>query len=204
MLTVCTTLLSRPRTYWAREGGARKRYTTARVRAALQRRRRAGWVAAMNPDGPRHERVTLLRLGHPLAFAAREYAGGQRWFDRKTLEVALGQGLDTAKGAKDLARAGFGLLRRDGDRVELRAADPRLALLVNRARLGPQRRGCDEHRALEAVLALPPKARRRRPANDDRRERAAEILHEDWLIDPDDLLACRPFVRLRSLWTWGS
>lgn len=100
-----------------------------------------------------------------------------------------------------LAAAGFALLRVKGDRIELRAADPRLAALVNRARLGPQRRGYDVHRVLEAFLSLPPREQRRRAATDDRRLEVARQMQDDWLLDDDDLLNCRPFVRLGSAWT---
>jgi hypothetical protein len=161
-------------------------------------------------EGPRHQRLALLRRrtlsvhGHPLEFAARQYANGVRWFDRETLERALGHRLHTRRGATELARAGFGLVRLDGAKVELRATDPRLALLVNRARLGPQRRRYDEHRVLEIVLSLPPKAKRRRPATDERRLDAAQVLLTEWLIECDDLLGCRPFVRLCSQWTFAA
>jgi hypothetical protein len=54
---------------------------------------------------------------------------------------------------------------------------------------------------VEAVLSLPPKAKRQRPVTDDRRLATALALYDDWLIDCDDLLECRPFVRLCSRWT---
>jgi hypothetical protein len=76
---------------------------------------------------------------------------------------------------------------------------PAVARYVNRSRFGG-RRGYDVHNVQEAFLALPPREQRRRKATDDRRLEVAHTLHDDWLIDCDDLLACRPFVRLRSQW----
>jgi hypothetical protein len=149
----------------------------------------------------RHERVTVLRCNHRLAHVARAYLAGRPWFDRAMLEAALGRPLDSRAGAFALAAAGFALLRAEGDSIEVRAADPRVARLVNRARLGPQRRGYRVHRVLEAFLALPPRSQRRRPATDDRRLEVARRLQDDWLLDGDDLLNCRPFARLQSAWT---
>jgi hypothetical protein len=195
-------VVSKTRMAWAREGGALQRYSTARARAALLARLRAGWAPVVPPGRSRHERVTVLRPGHPLAAVARAYRSGQRWFDRAALEAALGRSLTSRPGALALASAGFALLSTEGGRIELQAADPRVARVVNRARLGEQRRGYKVHRVLEAFLALPPKARRLRPATDDRRLEVAQRLHDDWLLDGEDLLNCRPFVRLRSTWTF--
>jgi hypothetical protein len=154
------------------------------------------------PSGQsRHERITVLRRDHPLAAIARAYLAGRRCFDRSMLEAAVGRPLNTRSGAFALAAAGLALLRAEGESVELRAADPRVARLVNCARLGPQRRGYRVHRVLEAFLALPPRAYRRRPATDDRRLEVARRLQDDWLLDGDDLLNCRPFARLQSAWT---
>ncbi len=144
-----------------------------------------------------HERITVLRCGHALATMARAYLAGTRWFERQAVEDALGRRLDTRQGAAALAAAGFALLRLDGGRVELRAADPRIAILVNRARLGPQRRGYQIHRLIEAFLTLPRKKKRRHPVTDDRRLEVARRLQDDWLLDGDELLDCRPLANVR-------
>jgi len=193
--------VSKSRLDWARAAGAGSRFSQSRMRAALRVRTRAGWVAVIPASGERHEQVTVLRSTHPLADTAREYHRGQRWFERAALEQALGQGLDTDPGVKALAAAGFALLGAEGLRVELKAADPRVAALVNRARLGPQRRGYKVHRIVEAVLCLPPKNKRRRPVTEDRRLEAAQRLQDDFCLDASDLLNCRPCARLCSTWT---
>jgi hypothetical protein len=141
-------VISKTRAGWAREGGTGRRYSKARVRAALRARLRAGWVPVVPAGQSRHERVTVLRPGHPLAAVARAYLGGQRWFERAAIEKALGRQLDCREGAAALAAAGFALLRANGPALELCAADPRAARLVNRARLGPQRRGYRVRRVL--------------------------------------------------------
>jgi hypothetical protein len=193
--------VTKPRIAWAREGGAQLRYTAARVRQAFAARRRAGWLAVMPTTGPRHERVTLLRRDHPLAPVARACEAGCGWWDLAVLENLLCNRLDTREGAAELAAAGFALLQFDGTRVELCPADPRVARMINRARLGPQRRGYDVDRVIEALLCLPPRAKRRRHVTDERRLDAALRLQDQWQIDADDLL-CRPFVRLCSTWTF--
>jgi hypothetical protein len=195
-------VLSKTRADWTREGGAYLRYSAARAQAALRSRFRTGWLPVIPPGRSRHERVTVLRRNHPLAAVARAYLAGDRWFERGVLETALGRRLDTLMGAAALAAAGFALLRVNGSRLELRAADPRAAHLVNRARVGPQRRGYRIHRVLESFLYLPPKKKRRHPATDDRRLEVAQRLQDIWLLDGDDLLNCRPFARLRSPWTF--
>jgi hypothetical protein len=145
--------------------------------------------------------VTVLRTSHPLAFIAREYTAGSHCFDRQRLEQALSQALDTRAAADRLAAAGIALIGVDGPVLELRPADPRVARLVNRARLGPQYRGYNVHKVIEAILYLPPKAKRRRAVTDDRRLKAALVLQDGWLIDCEDLLEGRLFVRLSSRWT---
>jgi hypothetical protein len=192
---------SKTRSAWAREGGARDRYSAARVRLALRARFRAGWIPVVPPGRSPYELVTVLGCDHVLATLARAYFAGERCFDRARIEDVLGRRLNSPQGADALAAGGFALLRADGTRLELRAADPRVARLVNRARLGPQRRGYDVHRVLEAFLVLPPRDKRRRAATDDRRLEVARLLQDDWFIDGDDLLNCRPFARLRSVWT---
>jgi hypothetical protein len=134
-------VLSRTRAAWAREGGACRRYSLKRMRVALRARYRAGWLPVIPPGRSRSEQVTVLRRDHPLAVTARAYLAGERWFERKAIESGLGCRLDSRQGTTALAKAGFALLGVQGIRIELRAADPRVALLVNRARLGPQRRG---------------------------------------------------------------
>lgn len=201
LTTLCTTnILSKPRTAWAREGGAKRRYSTARVRAALQRRRRAGWLTAQPADGPRHERVTLVHPAHPLAFLHREWAAGVRLFECQRLERAIGRPLNCRATADDLAEVGFALVRVVGTQVELRPADPRTAHLVNRSRLKPAMGERQVRRVLAAVLSLPPKGLRQRRVTEERRRQAAEWLQQEWLIDGVDLLDCRPRARLRSFW----
>jgi hypothetical protein len=148
-----------------------------------------------------HERVTVLGPEHPLAPLARAYGAGQRWFPRLEIEQALGRRVDSRAGAVALATAGFAMLSAADSRIELRAADPRIARIVNRARLGPQRRGYRIHRVLEAFLCLPPKKQRRHSATDDRRLEVARLMQSEWLLDGDDVLNCRPFARLSSAWT---
>jgi hypothetical protein len=191
---------SKSRVAWAREGGARRRYSSARLRAALRARLRAGWIPVVPSGGSHYERITVLCPNHALAAVARAYVAGERRFDRTVVEGILGCRLDSRSGADALAAAGLAMLWAEGERLELRAADPRVAQLVNRARLGLQRRGYDVHRVIEAFLALPPMGQRRRAATDDRRLEVARMLQDDWFIDGDDLLNCRPFARLRSLW----
>src|SRR5438874_1434522 len=89
------TAVSKARTAWAREGGAGRRYSAARVRAALRVRCRAGWLPVVPVGTSPHERVTVLRRGHPLATVARACGTGQRWFERTELETALGHRLDS-------------------------------------------------------------------------------------------------------------
>jgi hypothetical protein len=144
--------------------------------------------------------VAALRTNHALAVVFRGYAAGVRYFDRERLEQALGRPLDSRAGASRLAAAGLGMVRMVGRLVELRATDPRTARLVNRSRLGPQLRGYRVHKVLEALLCLAPKAKRRRAVTEDRRLQAALLLADERLIDADDLLECRPFIRLRSRW----
>lgn len=206
MMTLTTShsreAVTKTRARWAREGGASRRYSAARVRFALRARLRNGWTPVVPEGGAAHERVTVLCPGHSLASLARAYLAGERWFDRLEIEAALGLHLNTRASAAALARAGFAMLCIDGPHLELKAADTRLAQLVNRARLGPQRRGYRVRRVLEAVLALPPRKKRRCPVTDDRRLEAARRLQELWLLDGDDLLNCRPFARLSSHWTF--
>lgn len=205
MLTRCQAeVVSRTRVAWAREGGARRRYSLRRVEKGFQRWRRAGWVVASSAEGPRHERLVALRNTHPLAPVARQYQAGERWFERRLLERSLRARLDTGAGSRALAAAGFGIVRLNGSQVELRAADPRVARLVNRARLGTSYRGYEAHRVVQALLALPPRTRRRRPLTDTRRLEAALRLQAQWLIDCDDLLDYRPLVRLHSSWRFRS
>jgi hypothetical protein len=191
---------NKTRAAWGREGGARRRYSTKRVEAAFAERRRDGWEIVRPANGPRFERIVALWGTHLLFPVARLYGLGVRWFGRGRLEEALGRGLDTRAGADGLAAAGFAIARVDGPQVELRAADPRTARLVNRARLGPQYRGYDARTVVEAVLALP-RGRRRSPITASRRERAAEVLEEVWGIGTVGLREGRPHVRLSSGWT---
>jgi hypothetical protein len=194
-------VVSKTRLVWARSVGAGPRFSQAQLRAALRKRSRAGWIVVL-PDGrARHERVTLLQGAHPLAATAREYQRGKRWFDRSALENALGLRLDSKVGACGLAAAGFVLMGAEGPRVELQAADPRVARLVNCARLGPQRRGYKARSIIEAVLYLPPKNKRRHRVTEERRLEAALSLQDEYRIDADDLLNCRACARLRSTWT---
>jgi hypothetical protein len=195
-------VLSKTRAAWAREGGAKRRYSAARMRAALRGRAREGWLPVLPEGRSPHARVTVLRCEHPLAPLVRAYLAGQRWFERAVIEDALGYRLDSREGATRLAAAGLALLRADGIRLELRAADSRVAELVNRARIGVQLRGYRIQRVLEAFLCLPPTKERRHHATDERRLEVAQLLQEDWLIDGDDLLNCRPFARLYSVWTF--
>jgi hypothetical protein len=155
-------------------------------------------VAAGEPAGAPLARVVVLARTHPLAETAREYGRGTRWFHRECLEEALGLSLESRAGADALAAGGLALLRMDRPMVELRAADPRLARLVNRARLGPQQRGYDVRTVLEAVLGLPRRAKRRTVVTDSRRQRAAEVLRREWGIESEG----GPHVRLHSRWTW--
>jgi len=126
---------------------------------------------------------------------------GATWFSPTDLEQALGRPLASKAAAAALAAAGFALRSYDGDCVELAATDPRVARLVNRARLGPQRRGFAVRRVIEAVLCLPTRPSRGLRITDDRRLEAALLLQENWGIDADDLL-WRPCVRLNSQWTF--
>jgi len=196
-------VVSRTRAALAREGGARQRYSRKRLRIGIERRMRDGWIPVAPATGARFEQVTLLRPTHPLAAVARAYLRGQRCFERARIEAALGRPLDSQAGAAALAAAGFGLLRQDGASIELRAADPRAARLVNRARLGRQGRGYRVERVLEAFLCLPPAATRRHAVTDERRLEVARLVRDEWQLDGDDLLNCRPVARLASAWTFA-
>lgn len=188
----------------AKEGGARKRYSLARVRIALRKRLKAGWLPVTPAGRLPHERMVFVWREHPLADIVGAFICQQRWFLRTKLEAAIGQPLDSREGVLALATAGLAIMREAGLRIELRAADPRVAQLVNLARLGPQRRRYQVHRVLEAVLALPPKKKRRRSATIDRRMDAAHILQDEWLLNGDDLLNGQPLVRLSSDWALSS
>ena len=105
-------------------------------------------------------------------------------------------------GAGNLAKAGFAVVATDGDWIELRAADPRAARLINESRCGRQVRGFGVRRVVEAFLSVRNPARTRINVNDDRRLLAAETLHDCWGIECDDLLVGRTRVRLFSAWTY--
>ena len=195
-------IVAKTRLEWAREGSHWGRYSQAKAKAGLRTRIGRGWIPVEPPGHSPHEQVVTLRRDHPIARIARIYRAGERWFHRPSVEEDLGYRLDSRLGVAAMAKAGFALLRAEGNRVELRAADPRLAHLVNCARLGPQRRGYGVHRVIEAFLALPPKHKRRRAATDVRRLEVARIMQEEWLLDGEDLLNCRRLARLRSIWTF--
>ncbi len=180
---------------WAAEGGAVHKFSAACVRRAFDRRRKSGWVILMPAEGPQDERVIALDSSHQLAAIARDYAAGVRTFDRLTIETALQASLASKAGARSLAKVGFAVMSGDALHVQVEAADPDLAFLVNRSRIGPQRRGYKIRKVLASVLSL----RKCRQVTDDRREAAALIL-ETYGVDASDICACRRCCRLQSPW----
>jgi hypothetical protein len=181
--------------------GSNRRLTVGQMRRAVRRLEERGWVVVMPAEGPAYEAVAAIDASHPLAALAAAYRTGQRWFDRSVVGRVLGAPVGSLAGVRQLAKAGFALLGADDDNVALAAADPREAVIVNEARLGPQRHGFGVRRVIEATLHVRAPGRTRVNVDDDRRLAAAEALETRWAISCDDLLCGRRRVRLISAWT---
>lgn len=180
--------------------GPRRKFTVRQMMLVLHLRLFEGWASAMPADGPALEEVAMVHKSNPLATVVRAYQTGTRWFERAGLEALVGARLHTPIGAQRLAMAGFAIVAYDGDRVELRAADPRTARFVNESRHRTSDKGYSARRVIEAMLPVRNPRRRRININDDRRLLAAETLLNRWSINCDDLLAGRLRVRLISNW----
>src|SRR5262245_33795985 len=88
-------VVCKTRAGWAREAGARRRISTARVQAAFEQRELDGWTVALPAEGARHERVTALAPAHPLALVAQLCGPGTRWFITARIEAILNKSLDS-------------------------------------------------------------------------------------------------------------
>lgn len=182
--------------------GPRCRLTVGQADRAFRGMRKQGWLTAMSPDGPAFEKVAFVHEHHPMATVVADYGSGVRRFARGDLERSVGASVADLAGAANLAKAGFAVVGTDGDWIELRAADPLAAHLINESRCGRQVRGFGVRRVVEAFLSVRNPERTRVNVNDDRRLLTAEALHDCWDIDCDDLLAGRARVRLFSAWTY--
>lgn len=137
-----------------------------RVRWHLAER---GWLMVAPTEGPALERVVVVNASSTAYGVVRAYRNRTRWFGIDELSRVIGDPINERAGVLHLATLGLALHHIDGNRVELRAADPRAARFVNEARLGPQTRGFGVRRVIEAFLLVRPPERRRVNITDDRR-----------------------------------
>lgn len=178
------------------------RFTVNQFKRVRWRLAERGWLMAAPTEGPALERVVVVNAGSAAYGVVRAYGKGERWFAVEELSRAVGASISGRTGAIRLATVGLALLRVNGDRVELRSADPRAARFVNEARLGPQVRGFSARRVIEAFLLVRPPERRRINITDERRLLTADVLAKRWFIECDDLLNRRLCVRLVSTWAF--
>jgi len=195
---------TRTRLGWVKKVlGGRRRFTFPGFERALSEMQARGWNTPMPAIGPVFEKVAMVHRGHPLAAVISQYLSGGRTFDRATIESILGARLDTLRGARLLAKAGFGVLRCNGTQVELLAADPDEALLVNEARHHRALRGYSLRHVVGSVLHIRRPGTARVNLTDDRRLMAFDELQTKWGIRCDDLLSMRRRARLVSDWIFN-
>jgi hypothetical protein len=157
----------------------------------------------MDAEGPLYERVPFVRADSALADLVRRYRAGERWFEIGALESLLKARISTAVGAARLARVGFAVVALRDERVQLRAADPRAALIVNEARCGADPDGYTANQLVEAFLLLRNPRRGGVRVTDDRRIKLDDVLKDDWGLRTEGLLTYEHRVRLRSRWTYN-
>ena len=172
-----------------------------RVRWRLAER---GWLMAAPTDGPAFEKVVAVNASSPAYGVVRAYRDGERWFDVEALGQAVGASITERDGAIRLGTLGFALLRVDGNRVELRAADPGEARLVNEVRLTPHVRRFSARRVIGDVFHLRQPNRSRVNVTDARGQRLKDALRDNWFIECEGRPAHgRSRLGLLSTWTFA-
>jgi hypothetical protein len=180
--------------------GRRANVTFDRMEQALGTPPLANWVCAMPPVGDVYEQMVLVDRRTPLADIVREYASGRRAFSRKRIEALVGASISQESGAGALGELGFAVVACADETLELRAADPREAKLVNAARCGPYE--CQLGAVLRAFLHLQEAPGWRFQATSERRRSVVQRLRELWDVEIDWFVARGEMVRLRSAWMY--
>lgn len=178
------------------------RFTVNQFKRARWRLAERGWLMAAPAEGSALEKVVAVNASSPGYDVVRAYRNGERWFDVEALGQAVGASIKERDGALRLGTLGFALLRVDGDRVELRAADPGEARLVNEVRLTPHVRRFSARRIIGDVFHLRQPNRSRVNMTDTRGRRLKDALRENWFIECEGRPA-HGRSRLGLLSTWS-
>lgn len=183
--------------------GPHHNFTVGNVLRAFRSQAKRGWLTAMVADGPVYEQVVMIHVGHPFATILKRYVEGVRWFDRDAVEAAVGKDVSTLRGARILAKLGFGIRQIDGSQLELAACDTAQARFVNESRCTRQLRGYAVRQVVAAMLHIQRPGTRRINLSIDRRLHAYYALLNQWFIQGNDLLLeHRHRVRLASHWVF--
>ena len=156
---------------------------------------RFGYVHALPAFGPAHEKLAMVPLRHPLGPFVQSVRRQQNVFTAKDLARALGRRVDSREGLAALARAGLAVSAANNGLVELAAADPRAAAIINARRWGPSRSGTSIKKVVEAFAPGAPVKRVGAVRVVD-----AGIAMARWGIDSADVLDRPRRVHLKSSW----
>jgi len=178
----------------------RRRFSLEQLHEAIETMQLEGWATVMEEVGLPFEKVPFVHKTDPRCRLVLKYRAGRRWFAVGVVEHLLGVPVASLRGARRLAQAGLAMIECDGERIRLEAANPDLALLVNKTRC----RGEVVHDDVAVVAGLilghhSPDARVSR-LSEDMRTRAFDRWLADWDIRVDGMSWSNGKVTLVSEW----
>jgi hypothetical protein len=160
---------------------------------------RYGYCHSLPAYGPAFEKVALVPLGHPLHSIVDQVHRQRERFSEKELLLSLGCPVQSREGLTALSRAGLAVKNFEDGVVELGAASPDAASIINRRRLGPSRCGMRLHKVIEIFAPGPPVKRA-----GEARVLNAGIAMATWGLDSPDLLDRPARVHLVSEWQFAT
>lgn len=186
---------------WAAQAeGNGRQFSVAQLKQVLETEYLNGWVTVLPAVGPPTGKIPLIHAGQPLARLVCQFRHGSDRFPVAAIEQATGVKIRSIQAGRQLARVGLAIAGWDGEEVDLQAADPDLARLVNASR----RRGAVVRSPagplVGLILAGNSAQRRRLALTEERRLLAWEAWLDQWEIRCDGLLDDGREVRLVSEW----
>lgn len=180
--------------------GRGRRFSLESLRKVLETEHLNGWVTVLPVVGPPAGKVPLIHASQRLARLVCQCRNGSSRFTVESIERATGAKITSLQAGRLLARVGLAIAGWDGEEVDLLAADPDEARIVNGTR---RKRAFVETSPAVAVAAiLGAHGPHRQPVRltQERRMQAWEAWLERWEIRADSLLGENQKVRLVSEW----